>query len=93
MTCEKIARAVLHDPETFTVTESKAEETSEGVEIFVEIDYSGAEGSGHVSDKCWFPGYSEDKPLKRFSTRGDSNGQYVELPEDELQALLKQLQG
>jgi hypothetical protein len=92
-TCENIARAVLHNPETFAVAETTIDETSEGVMILVEIDYAGAEGSGHVSDKCWFPGYGEVKPLKRFSTRSDPNGQYVELPDEELQALLKQMQG
>lgn len=92
-TCKKLARAVLHNPESFKVGDTKVDETSEGVEIFVEIDYSGAEGSGHVSDKCWFAGYSEVKPLKSFFYRSDPNGQYVELPDDELQAILKQMQG
>ncbi|MGF1610744.1 MAG: hypothetical protein ACFCUQ_15190 [Kiloniellales bacterium] len=92
-TCEKIARAVLHDPETFQITETKIDETSEGVEVVVEIDYAGAAGSGHVTDKCWFAGYGDEKPLTRFSTRSDPNGDYVNLPDAELQALLKQMQG
>lgn len=92
-TCEKVARAVLHNPETFTVAETKIDETSEGVLVLVEIDYSGAEGSGHVTDKCWFAGYGNEKPLTRFSYRRDPNGDYIELPDEELQELLKQMQG
>ena len=92
-TCKQLARAALHNPETFKIADTKIDETSEGVEVFVEIDYSGAEGSGHISDKCWFAGYSEVKPLKSFFTRSEANGQYVELPDDQLQALLKQMQG
>lgn len=92
-TCESLARVMLHSPEVFTVVDTQIEETSEGNAIRIEVDYKGPDGSGHVSDKCWFAGYGEDKPMKRFSYRANANDQYVELPDDELKSLLQQIRG
>jgi len=92
-TCTKLAKAMLHAPEEFKVVETKIEETSEGNIIRIEVDYKGANGGGHVSDKCWFAGYGEDKPLARFSYREGAAAQYVELSDEDLKVLLDQIKG
>lgn len=91
--CENVAKALLQNPQTFEVAESSIEETSEGDSVLIEVDYQGAQGSGHMSDKCWFAGYGQNKTLTRFSYRTDLNGDFVELQDEELKALLQQVQG
>ena len=92
-TCKSLAKVMLHSPADFKVVETKIEETSEGNLIRIEVDYKGTDGVAHVSDKCWFAGYSENKPLARFSYSDTADGEYLELSDDELKTLMQQISG
>jgi hypothetical protein len=91
--CQKVARAVLQNPGSFKVAKSSLEETSEGALVVLEVDYSKDGASAHVSDKCWFGGYAEKKPLKSFSYRTSDSGDYEKMSDDDLKQILKQVSG
>jgi hypothetical protein len=66
-TCEKLAIAVLEQPENFQITKQEIEETSEG--DFVNLQVSYVDSSGAVVDRqerCWFAGYGEHKRITKF---------------------------
>ena len=65
--CEKLAIAVLEQPENFKINRQEIEETSEG--DFVDLQVSYVDSSGATVDRqerCWFAGYGEQKRLTKF---------------------------
>jgi hypothetical protein len=85
--CKKIAQAALHNPQALTVVDTRINETSEGDEIFLEIEYKAGDTEGHVWDRCWFVGYGDSKKLKNFAVRESQTASYVVVPAEELAAI------
>jgi hypothetical protein len=48
VTCKKIARIALQNPETLEFAETRVEETSEGDEIYLEVTYKNGDTAGHI---------------------------------------------
>ncbi len=89
--CKKIAQLALHNPETLEFVDSRVEETSEGDEIFLEVEYQSGDTAGHVWDRCWFTVYGETKRLRGFSFRDSQTAEYTDMQEEELSAIRAQI--
>jgi len=90
-TCKKLVKLALHNPGTLTFVNEQVEETSEGDEIILEVDYKDGDVAGHVWDRCWFAGYGETKRLKSFSYRDSPTAEYTNIAAAELAALQAQI--
>jgi len=85
--CKKIVQLALHNPEALEFVDTRVEETSEGDEIYLEVEYKSGDAEGHIWDKCWFAGYGEKKRLKGFSFRDSQTAEYKPVEGEELEAL------
>ena len=85
-TRKKLVKLALHNPGTLTFVNEQVEETSEGDEIVLEVDYKDGDLAGHVWDKCWFAGYGEEKRLKGVSYRDSQTAEYTNIAAAELAA-------
>jgi hypothetical protein len=86
-----VAQLALHNPETVTFLSERLEETSEGDEVFLEVEFKNGGASGQVWDKCWFAGYGDKKRLKSFSTRDSQTAEFQAIPDEELAAIQDQI--
>jgi hypothetical protein len=91
VTCKKVAQLALHNPETLTFLNDRLEETSEGDEVFLEVEFKNGETSGHIWDMCWFAGYGDKKRLKAFSVRDTQTAEYQKIPDEEFAAIKAQI--
>jgi hypothetical protein len=91
VTCKKVAQLALHDPETLNFLNERLEETSEGDQVFLEVEFKNGETSGHLWDMCWFAGYGDKKRLKSFSTHDSQTAEFQEIPAEELAAIKSQI--
>jgi hypothetical protein len=91
VTCKKVAQLALHNPETVTFLSERLEETSEGDEVFLEVEFKSGETAGHRWDRCWFAGYGDKKGLKSYSTRDSQTAEFQAIPDEELAAIQAQI--
>ncbi len=90
-TCKKLVKLALHNPGTLTFVNEQVDETSEGDEIILEVDYKDGDAAGHVWDRCWFAGYGETKRLKSLSYRDSQTAEYKDIGAADLAALQAQI--
>lgn len=84
VTCKQVAAAALPDSQALTFVDTQVKETSEGDEIYLEIEYTTGETQRHAWDKCWFAGYGDNKNLKSFAVRANQSAAYVDIPAEDL---------
>lgn len=85
--CADVVKLALAEPQDFTVTGNRIDETSEGEFIILEVDYTGSSGTTvHATEKCWFAGYGDKRTLKSLYI--DVDGELVQVPDGDLAGYL-----